>query len=209
MTPDALLFDVDDVLAFRDDEAAQLWRNEMVSLGVDMESMDEISSNWNIKKIMLTEGSLTAEVSRRLSEQGVTLSAEAYLQGWFRAGFMLDHQLIARIGEWSAAAGKPVFLATNNYSERKAFLWTAEESRLCDHFTDIACSSDLGVTKQDPAYFTRAEQRLNLEGKRLKFFDDNAENIEVARSKGWDGEVFSRESGRARVLQLLTGMPAS
>jgi putative hydrolase of the HAD superfamily len=46
-------------------------------------------------------------------------------------------------------------------------------------------SHELGMAKPDPAIYRAAEQRLGVNGAAILFFDDLIENIDAARSVGW------------------------
>ena len=192
---DAIVFDVDEVLVHFDKQGMDRWRADMQGLGLDMQRMDAFWTNPDTKRRLLTGGSLLAEIDRLLKAQCSTVDPEWYMQGWFRAGLLPDCELIAFIGHWSRQSGMPVFLATNNYPERKIFLWSADGVNLGAVFDGIACSSDLGLVKTDPVYFIKAEVVFGLTGKRLKFFDDDDRYVRTACSAGWDAELFPPRTG--------------
>ncbi|PRY63835.1 putative hydrolase of the HAD superfamily [Knoellia remsis] len=83
-----------------------------------------------------------------------------------------------------AASGVTCMLATNQQDHRKAFL--RANFGYDDVFARSYHSCDMGTMKPEPAYFQRILADLGLEDtpERVGFVDDNAANIETARSLG-------------------------
>jgi HAD superfamily hydrolase (TIGR01509 family) len=60
-----------------------------------------------------------------------------------------------------------------------------------------------GVMKPHPGIYAEAERRFALEPAATVFVDDRADNIAVARSRGWHGIVHG---GYARTVEALRGV---
>lgn len=57
------------------------------------------------------------------------------------------------------------------------------------HFT----SFELKVSKPDPKIYQKVKSELGVAPHELLFFDDSAENIQAAKTCGWNGEVITSE----------------
>ena len=60
-----------------------------------------------------------------------------------------------------------------------------------------------GVMKPDPGIYTAAERRFALEPGVTVFVDDRADNIAVARARGWHGIVHADYPGTLAALRAL------
>jgi HAD superfamily hydrolase (TIGR01509 family) len=45
--------------------------------------------------------------------------------------------------------------------------------------------------KPDPEYYANIEQQLGLPGEAILFWDDSPRNVEAARQRGWNAEVYT------------------
>jgi putative hydrolase of the HAD superfamily len=61
-------------------------------------------------------------------------------------------------------------------------------------------SGDAGLAKPDPAIYALLESRYSLQPVRTLFIDDLAANVDVARSRGWQGIQFES------AVQLKSGL---
>ncbi len=95
------------------------------------------------------------------------------------------HAIVRRL----AAAGVPLFALTNFGSEFWRQFRPGQE--LFELFDDIVVSGDEGVAKPDPRIFAIAERRFGIEPQTLLFIDDVPANIAAARSRGWQGHLFT------------------
>lgn len=81
-----------------------------------------------------------------------------------------------------SASGKPMILATNHRAEwlplwRKKFTWFAD-------FTDVVCSSEIGVRKPDAAFYDILVRRSGVSPARVALIDDDESNIRGAMDLG-------------------------
>jgi glucose-1-phosphatase len=61
--------------------------------------------------------------------------------------------------------------------------------RKLDH---LIASHEIGVAKPDEQAYRLAEEVTGVRGDKVLFFDDRTENIEAARSAGWNAEMINR-----------------
>jgi putative hydrolase of the HAD superfamily len=100
-------------------------------------------------------------------------------------------------------SGYGVHLGTNQESYRGAHMRTALGY---DDLFDVSCYSyDLGVAKPDPAFFTRAADRIGADPSTILFVDDTARNITGARTAGLHAELWDFTQGHDALETILAG----
>lgn len=122
---------------------------------------------------------LAAVLDRLVHRLNLTSSVEEIMQVWWRATpDPLARQLVGDL----RAAGYVTVLATNQQVERMGWM----RSQLgYDGLCDIdAYSCTLGVAKPDPRYFETVVRLVGVSAHEALFVDDNAQNIESARTVG-------------------------
>jgi putative hydrolase of the HAD superfamily len=98
--------------------------------------------------------------------------------------------------------GYGVHLGTNQECYRGAHMRTALGY---DDLFDVSCYSyDLGVAKPDPAFFTRAAERIGADAATILFIDDTPRNITGARTAGLHAEQWDFTQGHAALHTLFS-----
>jgi putative hydrolase of the HAD superfamily len=98
-------------------------------------------------------------------------------------------------------SGYGVHLGTNQECYRGAHMRTALGY---DDLFDVSCYSyDLGVAKPDPAFFTRAADRIGADPSTILFVDDTARNVTGALTAGLHAELWDFTQGHDRLETLL------
>lgn len=98
--------------------------------------------------------------------------------------------------------GYGVHLGTNQESYRGGHMRTALGY---DDLFDVSCySHDLGVAKPDPKFFTEAARRIGADIETILFIDDNARNIDAARTAGMLAEQWDFTQGHELLHDLFT-----
>lgn len=95
------------------------------------------------------------------------------------------HDLVRRL----AARGVPLFCLTNFGDE--LFARFRPQQPIFDLFEDVVVSGTERIAKPDPRIYEIVEQRSGREAGDLFFTDDNPDNIEAARARGWDAHLFT------------------
>ncbi|GGO71815.1 HAD family hydrolase [Nocardioides deserti] len=90
-------------------------------------------------------------------------------------------------------AGVPVHLATNQHDLRTAYM--REELGYGDLLDSTFSSCELGVTKDDPAFFGRIVEQLDLEPGQVLLVDDKDRFVEAAQDAGLRGVVWTVDDG--------------
>jgi len=79
-------------------------------------------------------------------------------------------------------AGKYRVLVTNAHQKTLAF--KLERTRLAGFFDRVVCSHDLGLPKEDPAFWPRLQALFPFDPRRTLFVDDNQPVLDAARAYG-------------------------
>ena len=95
------------------------------------------------------------------------------------------HDIVRRL----SSAAVPLYCLTNFGHEFWAGFRPTEP--LFDLFDDIVVSGTEKVVKPDPRIYQIVEQRSGRTGDALFFTDDNPDNIEAAKARGWDAHLFT------------------
>jgi putative hydrolase of the HAD superfamily len=131
---------------------------------------------------------------------GVGLSDAQFLEGWnaLFAGEMPDiAALLAR-----AAKRLPLYAFSNTNRPHVAHFSKAYADVL-GHFREIFLSSTIGLRKPDAAAYDHVVKAIGVPASRIVFFDDLAENIEGARSRGLIGVHVTSPDDVAQALAAL------
>lgn len=99
------------------------------------------------------------------------------------------------------AAGVRCCLATNQDVHRGGHMH--ETFGYAALFDETFYSHDLGVAKPDPAYFTAILDRLEQPAAEVLFVDDNAANVESARTVGLAAVLWHVDDGVPALLEQL------
>ncbi|MEO0906958.1 MAG: HAD family phosphatase [Pseudomonadota bacterium] len=95
------------------------------------------------------------------------------------------HDIVRRL----SSAAVPLYCLTNFGHEFWAGFRPTEP--LFDLFDDIVVSGTEKVVKPDPRIYQIVEQRSGRTGDALFFTDDNPDNIDAAKARGWDAHLFT------------------
>ena len=126
---------------------------------------------------------------------------EAYddaLQVWLTIEPVLESRHLV---EQVRGAGVRCYLATNQDVRRGTFMH--ENLGYADLLDGAFYSYELGLAKPDPAYFTEIVRRLDLPADDVLLVDDNADNVEGARSAGLRAEQWHHDEGVAALDEHL------
>jgi HAD superfamily hydrolase (TIGR01509 family) len=136
-----------------------------------------------------------AEVLRKL---GLDTDPELVLQLWYQ--LEVDAAMVERVRALRES-GIRCALATNQHNVRALHMRAMPEYE--GVFDEQFYSSELGVAKPDPAYFTAIVERLGIEPAEALFVDDRDDNVEGARQAGLQAEVFAKNAGVVELDRIL------
>jgi FMN phosphatase YigB (HAD superfamily) len=131
---------------------------------------------------------------------GITLSDAQFLEGWnaIFAGEMPD---IA--GHLARAAARVPLYAFSNTNNAHVEHFSVKYAGVLGHFREIFLSSSIGLRKPDAKAYDHVVKAIGVPAGRIVFFDDSAENVEGARSRGLTAVHVTSPDDVARALAAL------
>lgn len=194
MTPDAVVFDVGNVLVDWDPE------------GYYDRAIGRIARTRLFREVPLHDMNARIDAGAPWQET-VAWTAEENPR-WRRDILSWrDHweEMIGPVIEDSAALlaalrhrGVPVFALTN--FGRETFDRARELFPVLREFDGAVVSGHVGVLKPDPEIYRLFEERSSLVPERLLYTDDRPENIAAAEARGWHTHLFEGPRGLGRRL---------
>lgn len=131
---------------------------------------------------------------------GIEISDDQFLEGW-NALFTGAMPGIAPLLE-RAAARMPLYAFSNTNPPHVAHFSKAYADVL-GHFREIFLSSTIGLRKPDAEAYDHVVKAIGVPAQRIVFFDDSADNIEGARSRGLIGVHVRSTDDVATALAAL------
>jgi putative hydrolase of the HAD superfamily len=190
-----VLFDADGVLQ----DLPGGWYSAMEPYLGDR-ARDFLHETWSDELPMLAgQGDYLPVLAASLAKYGVsTPVAEVYDAVWKNIVLIEESLDIVRTLKRN---GYGVHLGTNQECYRGAHMRSALGY---DDLFDVSCYSyDLGVAKPDPAFFSRAAERIGAEVASILFIDDTARNVAGARAAGLHAEQWDFAQGHDTLGELL------
>ena len=127
-------------------------------------------------------------------------SVNELLEYWFKDGSVPDTETMAVIRK-ARAEGIRCYLATDQEKYRAAYLWN--DLGLKNDFDDSFFSCDLGARKIESLYWEKVLAALgNPDPASVFFWDDEKENIDVARKTGINAYLFTNVEDLKRELKV-------
>ena len=194
MTPDAVVFDIGNVLLTWDPEGyydraigriarTRLFREVPLH---EMNAAIDAGAPWHRTVVE------TAEAHQRWRRDIL-----AWKDDWDRMAEPLMEDSVALLRALKAR-DVPVFALTN--FGRETFERARRTHPALTEFDGAIVSGHVGVTKPDPAIYRLFEDRSGLAPGGLLFVDDRPENIAAAAARGWRTHRFQGAEGLARRL---------
>ena len=177
---DALLFDLGRVVLDIDfGKVAAIWAGHADCEPAQLVGRLKPNDSWQRHE----RGEISdAEFFENLRQSlGIAITDTQFLEGWnaIFAGEMPDiAELLPR-----AAQQLPLY-AFSNTNRPHVDHFSKEYAGLLGHFRELYLSSSIGLRKPDVEAFDHVEAAIGVPANRIVFFDDLAENIEGARSRG-------------------------
>lgn len=140
------------------------------------------------KKAAVGEVDIKDVLPPYLEKWGYGGTIDQFLQYWFEGERDLDQKLL-EVVKRLREEGNRVHLASDNETHRAKYLM--EEVGLNDLFDSAFFSSNLGVTKSDPAFFQKIAETLGVPVTELYYWDDDPKNVEVAGRIGVRANVYT------------------
>jgi putative hydrolase of the HAD superfamily len=177
-----VLWDADGVVFNdRDENGAFLWSKTIeADLGVSVSALEPL---WgpNFIEVIQGKGDMRLHVESCFIENGITVPVDDFIAYWLMKDADINDDVLQLVNRHQS------YLATNQEHLRTNHL----EEILRTHIKKVFSSGRIGTLKTDPAFFAFVEQDLQMQPESLYFIDDTLENIEVAKSRGWQAYHFT------------------
>jgi len=179
--------------------------------GVDAGRLDDTLFATAWLDVITGKRPVESALHEALQELGWGMGVDAALQCWFEEDFVTAPAVVAWAAAWSQR-GIPLALVSNQEPRRARFILDRLAPLL--PIGGVAFSGDVGVVKNDPAFYDRAERRLGAVGlgRSVVFLDDTPSNVETAARHGWTAIHFAKDKDWQRevaaALQQARGSPA-
>lgn len=182
--PVVLALDVDGVLLDASRGGAGSWKTTLGErFGITPDALADAFFARHWADVVTGRAAIRPLLAAALTEIGSDEAADVVLAHWLATDFVVDHAAVGAVTRWTDA-GVPIVLATNQEHERAAYLFT-RLGRLLP-LSGIAHSAALGVTKDDPDFYTRARRHLGItDDAAVVFVDDTIGNVHTATEAGW------------------------
>ncbi len=160
--------------------------------GVDAGRLDETLFGPAWTDVITGRRDIRDALSDALRELGWGMGVEAALRCWFEEDFVVDPIVMEAAKAW-ASERVPLALVSNQEPQRARYL--EEHLGPLLPIRGVAFSGDLGLVKNDPEFYERAERRLDIVGfgRAVVFLDDTQGNIETAAHHGWTGIHYRKD----------------
>src|ERR1700738_2623214 len=131
---------------------------------------------------------------------GIEISDAQFLEGW-NAIFAGEMPGIAPL--LARAAKRLPLYAFSNTNNAHVEHFSVAYADVLGHFREIFLSSTIGLRKPDAEAYDHVVKAIGVPAQRIVFFDDSADNIEGARSRGLIGVHVTSPDDVARTLAEL------
>ena len=134
------------------------------------------------------------------AQLGIDISDAQFLEGWnaiFVGPMPGIAPLLAR-----AAENVPLYAFSNTNQPHIAH-FSPVYAELLGHFREIFLSSSIGLRKPNAEAYDHVVQAIGVPAERIVFFDDLAENIDVARACGLKAVLVRSTDDVAAALEAL------
>lgn len=194
MTPEAVIFDIGNVLIewqperYYDRVIGEERRKEMFAT-VDLHGMnDKIDMGGDFKEVIYA----TAEDYPQFRDE-----IRMWYDNWIElANPVIDHSV--RLLRALRAKGVPVFTLTN--FGPASFAYAETQFDFLTEFDRRYISGHMKVIKPDPKIYQMVEEDCGIAPEALLFADDRVDNVNMARSRGWQAHLFEGPQGWADEL---------
>jgi HAD superfamily hydrolase (TIGR01549 family) len=196
---DALLFDIGRVVLDIDfGKVMSVWAGHAGCAPSDVAGRFVVDDTFRHHEVGKIDDAAFFESLRR--SLGIGITDAQFLEGWnaiFAGEIAGIAPLLTR-----AAARMPLYAFSNTNPAHVAHFSKAYADVL-GHFREIFLSSTIGLRKPDAAAYDHVVKAIGVPASRIVFFDDSADNIEGARSRGLIGVHVTSSEDVARALAAL------
>lgn len=202
-----LALDVDGVLLDPDRNGRGHWTNELTAqFGIERAQLREAFFMQSWDDVVNGRRTIEDGLGEALAWIGAEVDVESVLSCWFDADYVpIDDTF--DLARRAAADGCRVVLATNQEHRRAEYLRRRVGAAIS--LDGVIYSAAVGCQKHDPGFFETASDLLGLSRDQRSgviFVDDVQDNVEMARSSGWQAVHASTDQRWRHEVAYLLGL---
>ncbi|MEE9387609.1 MAG: HAD-IA family hydrolase [Paracoccaceae bacterium] len=164
-----------------------IWQDSLRDLGIDRQDFETFMFADGFWPIMRGEEDLLHRLARYKAHAGFAAEPEELLNFWFKTDAFPSDRMLDLMAQLDAAGIRQI-IATNNEHRRSCFI--EDQMGYSARVEKLYSSGRMGVAKPDPVYFQAIEADIGLSPQEILFIDDYPENVDAAKSCGWQAHHF-------------------
>jgi len=180
-----VLFDADGVSLQKHKYFSEIYAKKK---NIPIERMNAFFRSGKFSLCQKGKADLKEEVLPFLEDWKWHKSVKEFLQYWFSSDVKEDEKILAE-ADRLRQKGKKCYLATDQEKYRAKYI--KDSTSLGEHFDGLFFSYDLGCTKNEECFFQKILTKLGVKPEEVMYWDDDEENIEVAKKLGIDARFYS------------------
>lgn len=128
------------------------------------------------------------ELAPYLKDWGWDKSVDEFLDYWFTSDTVEDEQVVAE-AQKLREKGLKCYLASDQEKYRAEYI--KSQTKLGQAVDGLFVSCDMGCSKSEPVFFEKVLKQLSVESSEVLYWDDEEENVAVAKKLGIDARVYT------------------
>lgn len=199
MKAKCLMLDVDGVLVFGRPSDGQHWMIGLLDdLGLSPHDLADgfFKAEWN--NVVVGRKALLPTLQEALDRIAPSLPAEDLIAYWFEMSSRIVQPVLADVRA-ARDQGIPVYLATNQCHTRADYLMNTLGLR--DETDGIVYSAKAGHKEPQVEFYAFAQKASGYRPDQLLMIDDTLENVEAARTSGWQAVHWSADARLSDILR--------
>lgn len=147
---------------------------------------------------LIGKADLKKEIEPFLKEWKIQLTADEFVQYWFKSEHSVNDSLVEMVKKLKAS-GIHCHLATNQEQYRVDYI--LKEMGFAELFEKVFSSSYVGVQKPEAAYFEKIMSELNATRDEVMLWDDIDRFVETARQFGINAELYTDTTNFRQIMR--------
>lgn len=185
-----IIFDVDGVLinGFHANEKFRNRWDENIEqdLGITKDDLTNHFFNKRFGDVLIGKRPLHETLDESLSDLKFDGTSQDIIDYWMKNDLNINHDVLDIVKQLNTMECD-LYIATNQEYVRANYLW--HNLGFNYYFHDIFYSAKIGHVKPEAEYFHYINDAIGSE--EIIFFDDHPQNIDVAKSCGWQAFLFN------------------
>lgn len=194
-----IIFDVDGVLIngfHANEQFRNRWDENLYDeLGITQDDLTNHFFNKRFGDVLIGKRPLHEALNESLGDLKFNGTSQDIIDFWMKNDSNINYAVLDIVKKLNSASCD-LYIATNQEHVRANYLW--QHLGFKSYFKDIFYSARIGHAKPSLEYFVYINNAIG--GEDIIFFDDHPQNIDVAKSCGWQAYLFNEISD-------LTGNP--